>query len=38
MAYIELKDVDYVYPLAKEPALKGITASFELGKFYAVIG
>lgn len=38
MAYIELKDVDYVYPLAKEPALKGITASFERGKFYGVIG
>ncbi len=38
MAYIELKDVDYVYPLAKEPALKQVTASFERGKFYGVIG
>lgn len=38
MAYIELKDVDYVYPLAKEPALKNVTASFERGKFYGVIG
>jgi len=38
MAYIELKDVTYTYPLMKQPALKNITASFEHGKFYGVIG
>lgn len=38
MAYIELKDVTYTYPLAKEPALKNVTASFEKGKFYGIIG
>ena len=38
MAYIELKDVTYTYPLVKEPALKNITASFEKGKFYGIIG
>lgn len=37
MAYIELKDVTYTYPLMKQPALKNITASFEHGKFYGVI-
>lgn len=38
MAYIELKEVTYTYPLAKEPALIDITCSLELGKFYGVIG
>lgn len=38
MAYVELKDVTYTYPLMKQPALKNITASFEHGKFYGVIG
>ena len=38
MSYIELKDVTYTYPLMKQPALKNITASFEHGKFYGVIG
>lgn len=38
MAYIELKDVTYTYPLMKQSALKNITASFEHGKFYGVIG
>lgn len=38
MAYIELKDVTYTYPLSKEPALKNVTASFEKGKFYGIIG
>ena len=28
----------YTYPLMKQPALKNITASFEHGKFYGVIG
>lgn len=38
MGYIELKDVTYTYPLMKKPALKGITADFEKGKFYGIIG
>ena len=38
MAYIELKNVTYAYPLTKEPVLKDITTSFEKGKFYGVIG
>ena len=38
MAYIELKNVTYTYPLMKQPALKNITSSFEHGKFYGVIG
>ncbi len=38
MAYIELKDVTYTYPLMKQPTLKNITASFEHGKFYGIIG
>lgn len=38
MAYVELKDVTYTYPLSKEPALKNITASFEKGNFYGIIG
>ena len=38
MAYIELKNVTYTYPLMKQSALKNITASFEHGKFYGVIG
>lgn len=38
MCFIELRDVTYTYPLAKEPALKKITCSLEKGKFYGVIG
>lgn len=38
MGFIELKNVTYTYPLAKEPALKNITLSLEKGKFYGVIG
>lgn len=38
MGYIELRDVTYTYPLMKKPALKGITADFEKGKFYGIIG
>ena len=38
MAYIELKNVTYTYPLTKEPALKNISFSFERGKFYGIIG
>ncbi|BDF35461.1 ABC transporter ATP-binding protein [Lachnospiraceae bacterium] len=38
MAYIELNEVTYTYPLMKEPALQNISCSLELGKFYGVIG
>ena len=38
MAYIELKNVSYKYPLSKEPSLKNVTVSLEKGKFYGVIG
>ena len=38
MGYIELNEVTYTYPLMKEPALKNISCSLELGKFYGVIG
>lgn len=38
MAYIELNEVTYTYPLMKEPALLNISCSLELGKFYGVIG
>ena len=38
MAYIELKEITYTYPLMKEPALKNVSCSLELGKFYGVIG
>ncbi len=38
MAYIELNEVTYTYPLMKVPALQNISCSLELGKFYGVIG
>ena len=38
MGYIELKNVTYTYPLAKEPSIKDVTVSLEKGKFYAVVG
>ncbi len=38
MAFIELNDVTYTYPLMKEAALKNISYKFEKGKFYGVIG
>ena len=38
MGYIELKNVTYTYPLAKEPSIKDVTISLEKGKFYAVVG
>lgn len=38
MAYIELKNVTYTYPLAKEPSIADISISLEKGKFYAVLG
>ncbi len=38
MAYIELKNVTYTYPLAKEPSITDISISLEKGKFYAILG
>ena len=38
MAFIELKNVSYRYPYAKEFALKDVTVSFEQGKFYGIVG
>lgn len=38
MAYIELKDVTYTYPLADRPSLSHVDLKIEKGRFYAVIG
>ncbi len=38
MAYIELKNVTYRYPLSKENALEDVNCKFEKGKFYGIIG
>ncbi|RLK63445.1 ABC transporter ATP-binding protein [Atopobacter sp. AH10] len=38
MALIELKGVNYRYPLAKKEALKGINLTFEAGKMYGLVG
>lgn len=38
MSFIELKNVSYRYPYAKEPALKDINISFEQGRFYGIVG
>lgn len=38
MAYIELKDVTYTYPLADRPSLSYVDLKIEKGRFYAVIG
>lgn len=38
MARIELRDVSYKYPFTKNFALKGVTYTFESGKFYGIIG
>lgn len=38
MAYIELKNVTYHYPLAKKPSLEDISFTLEKGKFYAILG
>lgn len=38
MAYIELKNVTYTYPLAKEPSVVNIDVALEKGKFYAILG
>lgn len=36
--FIELKNVNYNYPLTEEPSLKNVNCSFEEGKVYGVIG
>lgn len=38
MHLIELKNVTYTYPLAKEPALRNVSCTLDEGKFYGVIG
>jgi energy-coupling factor transport system ATP-binding protein len=38
MTAIELKDITYTYPLAKTPALRNISAVFEEGYLYGIIG
>jgi energy-coupling factor transport system ATP-binding protein len=38
VAIIQLDDVSYTYPLATEPALRGVSLSVEPGQFVAVIG
>jgi len=38
MNVIELNNVNYKYPLAKDRALKNINAKFEEGKLYGIIG
>lgn len=36
--FIELKNVNYNYPLTKIPSLKDVNCSFEEGKVYGIIG
>ena len=38
MAYIDIKNVPYTYPLVKEPCIKNISITVEKGKFYAIVG
>ena len=38
MAYIDIKNVTYTYPLVKEPCIKNISITVEKGKFYAIVG
>lgn len=38
MAYIDLQNVTYTYPLAEKPSIEDVTLSIEKGKFYAVLG
>lgn len=38
MAYIELKNVTYTYPLAEQPSISNVNLSLEKGKFYAILG
>lgn len=36
--FIELKNVNYSYPLAEKPSLRNVNCSFEEGKVYGIIG
>lgn len=38
MSVLEIKNVSYSYPDSKEKVLSSVNHTFELGKFYAVIG
>lgn len=38
MAYIDLQNVTYTYPLADKPSIEDVTFSFDKGKFYAILG
>lgn len=38
MAYIELQDITYTYPLAEKPSISNLNLSFEKAKFYGVLG
>ena len=38
MAYIELKNITYTYPLVRTPSIKNVSLSLEKGKFYALLG
>lgn len=38
MAYIDLQNVTYTYPLADKPSIEDVTLSFDKGKFYAILG
>lgn len=38
MAYIELKNITYTYPLVKEPSISNININLEKGKFYGILG
>lgn len=38
MAYIELRNVTYTYPLAKTPCMQEINLEIEKGRFYSILG
>lgn len=38
MAYLELKNISYTYPLADEPSIKNVNLILEKGKVYAILG
>ena len=38
MAYIDIQDVNYTYPLAKTPSIADVNLSFQKGKIYAILG
>ncbi len=38
MSILHLENVFYTYGMSKQPVLRGVTADFEAGKMYAIIG